>query len=318
MFDPDLFVAWMADQRTGALSALVRDAAWASGSDRQAVNRWLGRLQALGVAVIDWRAGQWSTKPCEVTRLPGGTQTAVLLGARPIGPHFYRELGAVVVQQQPEESQIPLPSTVWLQYEGQSQLHDFAAAVGAEVTACAAQALATSLTPFDPGPPTAPPARDTSLELLDPTTGRFNPVDLTSRKPLTGLYKYTLYGRLHRYALLHQPPRQVPGHRHAPALPPERTWHSVDRREGIHYVLPPSAFPLRWKADAAGGPTGRGALGRLTADWRAPLPLAQERAAVLCTGLAGVRTADAEGYDGVPFCIADRIAHSLHRRLETA
>lgn len=316
MFDPDLFVAWMADQRTGALSALVRDAAWASGSARPAVNRWLGRLQALGVADIDWRTGQWCTKPCVVTGLPGNTQTAVLLGARPVGPDFYRELGAVVALQQPEDSQIPLPSTVWLQYEEQSKLYDFAAAVGAEVTVCAAQTLTTSLAPFVPGLPTAPPARDTPLELLDPATGRFRPAAPASHRSLPGLYRYTLYGRLHRYALLHQPPQQASGHRPRPAFSPERTWHSVDLREGIHHVLPPGAFPMRWKADRAAGPTRRGTLGCLTADSKAPLPLAQERAAVLCTGLVGVRTADAERYDGVPLYIADRIARSLRRRLE--
>ncbi|MFQ6197702.1 hypothetical protein [Streptomyces sp. NPDC000405] len=319
MFDPDRFISWMADQGSGTLRALIRDASWASGCESRPVTQWLSRIEALGAVTIDWHGGQWNTNPCEITDLPGNTQTAVLTGARPANLDFYREHGAAAMPQQPEESQLPLPATVWLQYTEHTRLHEFAAAVSATVIPCAAELSARSLSPFTPGPATAPPARDSVAEWLDPLTGRFRSADLTRGRPVPGLYRYTLFGRQDRYALLLEPPRQAaPGHQRTFAPPAEQTWHNVDRRAGIHHVLRPSAFPLRWKADQSTGHLRRSALGRLTVDRRAPLPLPQERTAVLCTGLASLRTADAEHYDGVPFHIADRIARTLHRSLETA
>ncbi|MFD7782637.1 hypothetical protein ACFV4Q_06035 [Streptomyces nojiriensis] len=319
MFDPDLFISWMAEQGAGSLSALIRDASWASGRDRKPVTQWLGRIEALGAATIDWRGDQWNTNPCEVTDLPGNTQTAVLTGTRPAGPDFYLARGAVAMPQPSGESDIPLPTTLWLQYRKLSRLHEFAAAVGAAVVPCAAESAARNLGNLALGPAIAPPSRDSSPELLDPVTGRFRSVDLVGRRPVPGLYKYTKFGRMDGYSLLREPPRQTAlGHRQTAVLPPEQTWHSVDRRAGIHHALRPSAFPLRWKADPVPGHAGQRALGRLTADRRASLPMAQERTAVLCTGLASLRTADTEHYDGVPFFIADRIARTLHRRLETA
>ncbi|WP_030301073.1 hypothetical protein [Streptomyces katrae] len=318
MFDPDLFISWMAEQGTGSLSVLIRDASWASGCERQPVTRWLSRIEALGAATVDWRGGRWYANPCQVTDLPGNTQTAVLTGARPGVPGFYTKRGAVAAPQH-ERSGIPLPTALWLQYTERSRLHEFAAEVSAAVVPCAAESAARSLNAFDPGPETAPPAYDSAAELLDPLTGRFRPVGPVGRRPVPGLYKYKQFGQLDRYALLREPARQTaPGPR--TRVPPlEPTWHSVDRRAGIHHALRPSALPLRWKADRpVPGQVGRNALGRLTADRRAPLPLAHERTAVLCTGLASLRTADTEHYDGVPFFVAERIAHTLHRRLETA
>ncbi|MGW0771662.1 hypothetical protein [Streptomyces sp. NPDC002676] len=318
MFDPDLFISWLAEQGTGSLRTLIRDASWASGHERKPVTQWLSRIEALGAVTIDWRGGQWHTNPCEVTDLPGNTQTAVLTGARPASRGFYEKKGAVAMPQQPEQTGIPLPVALWLQYTERSHLHEFAAAVTAEVVPCAAESAARSLRAFALGPETASPARDSPAEILDPSTGQFRPVDLIGRKPVPGLYKYKQFGRRERYALLREPPRQTAPALHAPVPPPEWTWHSVDRRAGIHYALRPSALPLRWKADhPVPGPIGRNALGRLTADRRAPLPLAQERAAVLCTGLASLRTADTEHYDGVPLFVADRIARTLQRRLES-
>ncbi|MET8297589.1 hypothetical protein ABZW02_26550 [Streptomyces sp. NPDC005180] len=318
MFDPDLFISWMADQGTGSLSTLIRDASWASGCDRKAVTQWLSRIEVLGAATLDWRGGRWHANPCQVTDLPGNTQTAVLTGARPVGLGFYTGRGAVTTPQQHEQNGIPLPGALWFQYPELSRLHEFAAAVSAEVVPCAAESASRSLRAFDPGPESAPPACDSQAELLDPLTGRFRPVGPIGRRPAPGLYKYKQFGHRDRYVLLREPSRQpAPGHR--TRVPrPEPTWHSVDRRAGIHYALRPSALPLRWKADQVPGQAGRNTLGRLTADRMAPLPLAQERTAVLCTGLTSLRTAESEHYDGVPLFIAERIAHTLHRRLETA
>lgn len=319
MFEPDFFISWMAEQGTGSLRTLIRDASWASGHERKPVTQWLSRIEALGTVTIDWRGDQWRTNPCEVTDLPGNTQTAVLTGARPADPDFYRKHGAVAMPQQHEQSGIPLPAALWLQYTEPSRLHEFAAAVSATVVPCAAESASRSLSAFAPGTEMAPPAPDNVAELLDPLTGRFRPVGLLGRRPVPGLYKYKQFGRMDRYALLCEPPRQSAPGLHTRVPPPERTWHSVDRRVGIHHALRPSVLPLRWKADhPVRGQAGRNALGRLTADRKTSLPLAQERTAVLCTGLASLRTANTEHYDGVPFFIAERIAHTLHRRLETA
>ncbi|MFF0033331.1 hypothetical protein ACFYS7_35125 [Streptomyces avermitilis] len=318
MFDPDLFISWLAEQVTGRLPSLIRNASWASGRERQAVTRWLSRVEALGALTIDWREGLWRSNPCEITDLPGRIQTAVLNGARPASPGFYRQQGAVVQPQHAGPDEIPLPAAVWLQYTEPSGLNAFAAAAGAAVVPCAAENAARSLMKFIPGPPSAPPARDSTAELLDPVTGRFRPVSLAGHRFEPGLYKYTLFGQLHRYALLRGPSRQpAAGNSHHPAALAEQTWHVVDRRAGIHQALRPQTFPLRWKADPGAGRTRRYTPGRLTVSRLTPLPLAQEHAAVLCTGLAALRTMDAEHYDGVPFFIADRIACTLHRRLET-
>ncbi|MFD5085167.1 hypothetical protein ACFWOG_21305 [Kitasatospora sp. NPDC058406] len=320
MFDPDLFISWMAEQGNGSLAALIRDASWASGRERKSATRWLSRIEALGTVTIDWRSGRWNTNPCEVTDLPGGIQTALLAGARPAGPAFYQKRGAVAVPQQPDESGIPLPTVLWLQYTDLSGLHEFAASAGAMVAPCAAESAARSLSALAPGPVTSPPAHDSPADRLDPATGQFRPVGVLSRRPEPGLYRFTQFGQLHRYALLREPARQTaPGRAHTSPALPEQTWHSVDdRRTGIHHVLRPSAFPLRWRADSRAGNAGRSTVGRMTVDRRAPLPRAQERAAVLCSGLASLRTPDSEHYDGVPLSIADRIARTLHRRLETA
>ncbi len=314
MFDPDLFISWMASQRSGSLASLVRDAAWASGRDRKSATRWIGRLEALSLVTVDWDRAQWSARTCEITDLPGGIQTAVLTGTRSVGLALCRQLGAVVERPQPAEAGMPLPATVWFQYSESSQLHGLAASLGAQVTPCAAEALARSLTPFKPGPATAPPESRSSVEKLDPTTAEFTGVHLSRHRPTPGLYKYTLYGRLPRYLLLRRTPRQTPHHQHAGS----GTWHAVGRREGTHYVLPATAFPLQWEPYPEATPHGRKTLGRLTANWRAPLPLTQERAAVLCTGLAGTRTKQGDRYDGIPLHIAERIAVSLRRRLETS
>ncbi|MFJ8627850.1 hypothetical protein ACIRD3_34130 [Kitasatospora sp. NPDC093550] len=318
MFDPDHFISWMAQQGSGPLAALIRHTSWAAGCDRRPATQWLSRIEALGAVTIDWRTGRWSANACEITDLPGNTQTAVLTGARPVGPGFYQEHGAVTaVPQEPEESGIPLPTAVWLQYSERSRLHEFAASTGSAAVPCAAESAARSLRPFTLGPAAAPPARDSPAERFDPVAGRFVPVALGGSWPAPGLYRFTQYNRLQRYSLLHRPRLpSAPGRLHTPDPFPEQTWHSVDRRAGIHHVIPPAAFPLRWKADRTGSRSA-GTLGRMTVDRRAPLPLAHERAAVLCTGLASLRTAGTEHYDGVPFFIADRIARTLHRRLET-
>ncbi|WP_158071365.1 hypothetical protein [Streptomyces sp. CB02261] len=316
MFDPDVFVVWAAHQRSGRLASLVRDAAWASGTDSKSATRWISRLESLGLLSVDWIQGRWSALPCQITSLPDGTQTAVLTGTRPFDPGLCREAGAVTGQAGPAVDGIPLPAAVWFAYTSASQLHKWAASLGTEVTPCAAEARARKLAHFEPGPGAAPPARNSAAERLNPATGKFEAVDLSRNQPLPGLYKYQLYGSLPRYLLLRRPVRQTRQAPHTPALSGPGTWHTVGRREGIHAALPATVFPLRWTASPQSGGRGRRTLGCLTASWQAPLPLAQETTAVLCTGLAGTRTAQGDCYDGVPQHIAERIAFSLRRSLE--
>ncbi|MGW4694494.1 hypothetical protein ACWEO1_19170 [Kitasatospora cineracea] len=272
---------------------------WASGLGRKAAVRWAGRLQVLGIADIDWRAGRWTARACEVTTLPGRINTALVIGARPAELAFYQQQGSVVLKQPGERFQMTLPSAVWSQVSGLVQLEAFAAAVCAAVVPCAAESLSKSLQPFRLGPEAPPPARHSDVELLDPASGRFRAADLSRGLPRAGLYKYTVYGRLDRYALFER-----------------GCWHAADRREGIHHVLPPSAFPLRWKDDSGSRQPRGFHLGQLLVDSRASLPRRQEEAAVMCTGLPPIAVNGGQRYDGVPLRIADRISRSLHRVLE--
>lgn len=299
MFDPDLIVAWMADQQNGSLNRLIADVAWASDLDREAARWWVRQLQPLGIADIDWHSGSWQAQPCAVTPLPGRINTALLIGARPAEVTFYQCHGAVALTHPGYAGRIALPSAVWLQHAGPAQLDSFAAAVGASAVPCLADSITQLLEPFRPGPETSPPTRDSAIEMFVPESGRFSAVAFTRARPSNGLYKYTLYGRVTRYALFEK-----------------GSWHIVDRRAGIHHVLAATAFPLRWKADPGLVPPKPHSAGQLHVDTRAALPLLQERAAVMCTGLPPMAVDQGQRYVGVPLRIADRVARTLHRALE--
>jgi hypothetical protein len=302
MFDPDLVIAWMAEQRAGRLAALISDVSWASGSDRAAAQTWVSRLQPLGYIDIDWHTWHWNAKPCRVTLLPGSVNTALLIGARPALPTLYHARSAIVHEQRDQAWGIPLPSSVWWQYGHVWQLQDVADRFGLPVVPCAAEDTAGSLAAFCLPGPVSQPARRSSVERFDPARGCFSATAAPNGRYQPGLYKYTLYGRRVQHALFEG-----------------GKWYRVDRWEGIHHVLAPRAFPLRWTSATGRPHPGASAFGQFVADYRAPLPGPHEEAAVMCTGLPPIRLPDgSRRYDGVPLHIARRISTSLHRNLETA
>ncbi|MFC5821825.1 hypothetical protein [Nonomuraea harbinensis] len=289
-FDPDLLVAWLAEVGSGQIDRLRKDVAWAARADTYSATRWIGLMEDLGFLRVSWLSRTWVVEPQRFTFLPGTVRVALLVGARP-APDYWKGLpGAVVYQNQPQEGCIQPPSTVWFQdHEEQAS-----AVLGAPLTACAAEQIAGALPKLELPPPGHRPSRQTELALFDGSSGRFKPSG-SAGSPREGLYRYFLYGRIPHYAIFR-----------------DHHWHGVDRDEGIHLVLPPTTFPFLWKAD---GDNQHG-LGRLTVNNRAPLPHRQRKAAVLCTGLPPLRSADGHVYDGVPRPVAEQIAESLHRKLE--
>lgn len=232
--------------------------------------------------------------------LPGRTNVALVTGCGPIRLQENPPDGLVIRRYPSSQGgQIPLPSTAWIQFRSWSQLESLAAAMDAEVTPCASEALAQSLSPIRPGPRTSAPPRSTRLERFIPHKGCFSSHAYSQRFE-DGLYKYELYGRTH-YASVRN-----------------NQWYKTDRYTGIHLETPPGSFPLEWKPELPGRKYPRSHdLGQLMVNLRTRLPSRHQEAAVMCTGLSPVRTGSSHRYDGVPFGIASRIAETLRRRLET-
>lgn len=299
MFDPDLAIAWMGREKSRRLANLRRTITWASGATDYAVSAWINMLQPLGIADVNWESGDWSARPFAVTALPGRTNVALLTGSRPLSLLQHPQEGLVVRAHPSHGGQVPLPSTAWLQYSSYAHLQDTARILGAKVAPCAAETLASSLSRVKLGAPVPGPSRTTPLKRFDRRSGSFRSCAHISR-PEDGLYEYKLYGRLPRYASRKN-----------------GQWHAADKLEGIFLELPLGSFPLRWVPERRSRYSRSADLGQLVVDHRTDLPARYKETAVMCTGLPPVRTKDSYNYDGVPRKIAERIARTLRRRLET-
>ncbi|MET8046564.1 hypothetical protein ABZU75_03115 [Streptosporangium sp. NPDC005286] len=290
-FDPDLCVSWLAEVGSGRLDRLRRDIAWAAWTTPGDASQWIELLEAMGFLRLDRTARTWQARPLALTPLPGETQVTLITGARPTLENW-TDLPGLVVCQHRQETPILPPSTVWFQgHEEQAQ-----SALGVELARCAAEQIADELPPLKLGQPGSGPARNTELTVFDKFSGQFR----KSRPdpiPSPGLYRYLLHGRIPQYVLLR-----------------DRHWYPIGRDEGIHLSLSSTTYPLRWQADQAEGT--RQGTGRLTIDHRTPLPRRHREAAVLCTGLPPLRVTGGLAYDGVPRQIAEKIATSLHRKVE--
>lgn len=253
-------------------------------------------LAPLGVADVDWRAQTWAVRPSTATPLPGRTNVLLLNGARQHLARYEKLDGAVLRQGAPGPS-LPLPATLWLQAPTRSRLESCAEELGAAIVPCVAESLAYALREVSLGEPAQPPASRHRMKRFDPASGCFHATENAAR-PRDGLYEVELHHSLTRFLSVRQ-----------------GKWYAADRHEAIHLELPRSAFPLTWYAQRRHAHTGPW-LGRLAADYRAPLPSRHQAAAVMCTGLPP--TADGSGlaYDGVPKDIAEIIARSLRRELE--
>ena len=296
MVDPDLIVAWMAEHQSGGLSRFVKDVEWAASRDRKAAWNWVAQLQRLGIADIDWQADRWKSRPCVLTPLPGRLDTTLLSGARPAMAQEYSGRGAVVHREASPDWQIPPPSTVWWHLSGSEERDELAESLGIRAETCAADRIAQALPLLKPGTPTAPPA-GREADWFNPATLSFERIDIGAR-PRNGLYKGRIDGNRTRYVIFDG-----------------RDWYRSDRWEGTYYVLPPNSHPFVWRSESRY--RSGGSLGTLVLARRLHLPDAHAEAAILCTGLPPRVTGQATEYDGVPFRIAEKIAHSLRRKLET-
>ncbi|GII34145.1 hypothetical protein Pmi06nite_75870 [Planotetraspora mira] len=296
MFDPDLIVAWLAEVQHGSTVALRKDIAWASGAEPANASRWMEMLDVLGIVDISWASQTWRARPLTLTPLPGRYNVAVLAGARPDAAYWSHLPGVVFRNYPSPANQLPLPASVWMQWDDLEETRKIAAALGAEPVSCVAETIARRLDRIALGELTAPPARTTGLARFDNSTGNFLSCAYSSH-PQDGLYEYKLYGRLPRYATVRN-----------------GSWYAAGKRIGIHLELPSGSFPLQWRPDS--GTRDGQTLGQLIAPYKALLPKPQEEAAVMCTGLPPLKTEAGRVYDGVPRWIAGRIAQSLRRNLE--
>ena len=292
-FDPDLFVSWLAEADRGGIDRLRRDLTWLARNPPTAdIRHWLYLAEDLGYLELDWPHREWRAPPCALTPLPGDGSAHVLLGARP-HPARLADLPGFVVHTPRDGTGIPLPSTVW--YEGPDPTAA-ALTVGADIASCAAEELTRDLTvlsqTIEPWPA---PAQQSEVFLFDVERVSFQSRPLSGhRRP--GLYRVKIHGR-DRCAYLQ-----------------DSRWYTVERTVGVQLVLPPELFPMQWLRDSPSASPSP--VGRLIVDTRARLPKSHHKAAILCTGLPPLEVDGKTIYDGVPLWIAEKISHTLPRKIE--
>jgi hypothetical protein len=197
--------------------------------------------------------------------------------------------------------EVPLPSTVLVQYDDPDSLPETARRLDVLYVPCASTQLASALPRIQPGLPAAEPGRadECHLTQFDAGSGRFVPVPSVRDD---GLYRW-LGGDRTRVFRLHR----------------SGSFLATEREAGIYLELSRTGGNLvRWEPETG---TGRQLTGRLLVDERAPLPPVHARTAVLCSGLPPItvqrpgRAGQVLAYDNVPFAVAEAIAVSLGQRL---
>jgi hypothetical protein len=304
----DLLLRWISEQGGGRVrdlraGVLATGRRRASGLKEGADGRWLRDMSALGFLDIDWQGGLWSVAPPVLTRVPSSDGLAVVVGRRTAAhedrlKHAAAEWAQVVrVPNETEDGDIPVPDTVYLQYDSANDLEEAADRLGCTFVPCAATQLSAMLPDLVLGPPAAPPTSVavSGLERYDLDKQAY----VVSQCGGDGLYRWrgadwSRFIRLRRSG----------------------EWYAVNHETGIYLELERSGVQvMRWKPEAG---KGRAGVGRLAVDWGGPLPPLHARTVVLCTGLqphfrALARTAR---YDNVPLAVAQSVAASLHQQLE--
>ncbi len=182
-FDPDLFVAWLAETESGSIDRLRSDVAWAADTTTEDASNWISLLEDLGCLKIDWAIRRWSAEPVGVTSLPGRTKVALMTGARPTLSSWLNMPG-VVAHKSPTDRGIPIPSTVW--FEGvETGENVFGMSVSESIAELAARSL-QFLTLESPSPG---PSRHTPLAPFDKRSAVFGLARRVST-PDDGLYQY--------------------------------------------------------------------------------------------------------------------------------
>ncbi|MFF9213242.1 MULTISPECIES: hypothetical protein [unclassified Streptomyces] len=266
--------------------------------------RWLRDVSALGHLDVDWRRGLWSAAPPVLTRVPFSDGLALIAGRRTAS--FDQAVDAAAdewaevlwVENEAAEGDIPVPDTLYLQYDAAEDLPRDAQRLECAYVPCAALQAVSVLPGLAAGPAAAPPGTGNihTVERYNLETGRFEPARSYSEE---GLYRW----RSADFARLVQVRRGS-------------QFLSTEYECGVfleHERLGSSV--MRWQPEKG---TGRKRVGRLAVDWGAPLPPLHARAAVLCSGLQPRfhKLAETVRYDNVPFAAAERLAKSLHQKLE--
>lgn len=293
----------MAENQSGRIAAHKTRIQWLAGTEdlrphESEPGRWLRDVAALGHMEVDWAKGTWHAAPLVLTRVPAGDGLALLCGLRTGATDKLLDEAELVrhtVEQAYAADHFPRPSAAYVQYDPGESLASLAAAIRATYVPCAAEQIAGRLPLMAPGAAAAPPARNNDTLRYYNGYG-WSPVEGEPR--LTGAYQYTALGR------------------------PEfrwfenDEWRRIDLSTGVFLSLKRAGrSALRWRAEGSGGRTGQ-----LFVDWGAALPPLQQRALVLCTGLTPRFPDRAQTgiYDNVPRALAQRVAASLHQRLEDA
>lgn len=309
----DLLLRWMSETGSGTVQELLRRAVWLAHTadlpiDHYRARRWLRNVSALGHCEIDWDKGRWSTAPPFIARLPEADATAVLAGARrhQLMDAVAAELdsGALagsVCREAVGRGQLPPPATVLIQFDTESDLHSLADRLGMNYVACAAAGIAQRLPTAELGPVSAPPVSGAALEILDGIRPRrFKQAGAARSELPDGLYRWKSSGRdIYRFRL-------------------EAQWHHCSLSTGVFRELRRRrAEALHWWPETG---VGRTHVGTFSADVGAPLPMLQERALVLCSGLIPyVRNSESvkeTEYTNVPLQIARAVASSLGQTLQ--
>lgn len=291
----------VADLRAGVLrTARSRGIPVREGAD----GRWLRDVSALGHLDVDWHSGLWSAAPAVLTRVPFSDGLAVMAGRRTAA--FDRAVDDAAdkwaevlwAENEVAEDDIPVPDTLYLQYDVAEGLPLDAERLGCAYVPCSALQAVSLLPELATGLKAAPPGPGNThtVERYNLETREYEPAKSYGED---GLYRWRSADWVRLVQVRRDGQFLSTAHEYGVYLEHERLGSSV----------------MRWKAE---GGTGRQLVGRLAVDWGAPLPPLHARAAVLCSGLQPRfrKLAKTVRYDNVPLSAAESLAMSLHQRLE--
>ncbi|MGW6791272.1 hypothetical protein [Streptomyces chartreusis] len=310
MIDPgDLLLRWVSELGKGGLLDVKQGMWWLAGArcpdaEPGAPGRWLRDAVSLAYLDIDWRNRRWCAAPTVLTRLPQAQGLAVLTGSRTAAFEERLELavqdGLVEVFRVPSARparDIPLPVSLFVQFDDEAELRAWAGALGVTYTPCFSLQGAALLPPICLEERASVPEFGKPLERYDLDRRAYQWV----RRPQgDGLYRI----------------RQSDGKRVCQVLR-DGAWYETGHEEGVYSVVGqqgPDADVLRWFPDKE---PGCELTGTLHVDWGYPLPDLHRRVAALCSGLAPRINEHAENlaYDNVPKDVAEKIADSLGQHL---
>lgn len=260
---------WIGETRSGRISQL-RDiaAAYVRGSGRDvpfpATARWLSDLSMLGVLNLAWETDRWAAiRPC-LTQLPGNLALGMLSGSTPVESLerlMSSELQIDIVQNGGNKYGLPIPDVIVVQADNVREFEAAAKDMGARFALCIAELLADSLPRVTKGANAAGPNYPrTPVERYEVIRHDFEAIQ---RPPIAdGTYRQKISGRWTHWLLR------------------DGEWSHTDRPAGILLELERLGInPLEWQPYSS-----RSTVGSLLLSFGVDLPVAQARAAVLCSG----------------------------------